>query len=112
MNLNEYIKQTEEEFQEKFGDNGAYWQEIITEIHYGDPDFKSLLAFIKTRIERGVELARQEAIDVVEGLKRTELLHDEPDEIKRTIMITERTINIGYNQALDQVIKKLEEMKE
>lgn len=54
----------------------------------------------------------KEAIDVVEGLKRSELLHDEPDEIKRTIMITERTINIGYNQALSQVIEKLEDMKE
>lgn len=85
MNLNEYIKQTESEFKEEF----RYWfnDEPIEHSVYTD-----IQAFIKTSIERGVELARQEAIDVVEGIIKAERYSGAP-------------------YALNEVIKKLEEMK-
>jgi hypothetical protein len=41
----------ENQFDDRFGDNLDYWREIVAEIEMtGDPDFKSLKAFIsKTR---------------------------------------------------------------
>lgn len=91
MNLNEYIKQTEEAFTKEFikgkpdGFTESAWMDEYNEIQ----------AFIKTRIERGVELARQEAIDVVREVEKE---HG----------------NCGCCSPLVyfSVIKKLEEMKE
>lgn len=53
MNLNEYIKQTEEEFNKEFRAPEPFNDGLLA--------IKAdiLLAFIKTRIERGVELGRE-----------------------------------------------------
>ena len=99
MNLNEYIKQTESEFDDKFtmGYEGEYLQNFKS-----GTKPETIKAFIKTSIERGVELARQEAIDVVEGLKLKYPAGQSSHLFQNTS---------GHNTALSQVIKKLEDAR-
>ena len=91
MNLNKYIKQTEEEFDDKF--TMGYEREYLQNFKSGTKP-EIIKAFIKTRIERGVELTRQEAIDVVRECSF--------DESGKGDLVADAT----------EVIKKLEEMGE
>lgn len=47
------------EFDERFNFNPAYWQELATEIHFGDPNFNSVRDFIRKLIkEKDAEIGR------------------------------------------------------
>lgn len=62
------------------------------------------------KVEKNLLL--DQAIKVLGGMNKDESLRDEPDEVKQIIMMQERTMNIGFNQALSQAIDKLKELKE
>lgn len=62
-----HTEEWEKEFDEKFGDNFVYWQEILAEVRIGDADFKSLKAFIKKTRSQALEEGRTDALREAEA---------------------------------------------
>ena len=88
--LNQFLKNKEKEFDEKFGDNFVWWQECIAEMRIGDPDFNRLKQFL-----------HQSHIELINEVKKicSDNLH--------TVYTGE--YKDGYNQAIFDIISKLSE---
>ncbi len=46
------IEEWENEFDYRFGENFVYWNELVAEIHVGDPDWTGLKKFIRQCIDK------------------------------------------------------------
>lgn len=77
-----------ERFDERFGDNIPYLQELVSEIQFGDPDFKSLKQFIQSEIDRAVGERDKEWVEYLRRWSREAWvdLHD-PEQEDRPVKL-------------------------